>query len=1423
MSSRDPRCARRLSCLTLAVAALCGFAVTQEVKASTQLFDFSTGSQGFTAGGTGPAWTYTGSQWQVGSSSSVNSSTLTSTMVNVAFTGDVSLSLAHTFNFEDTFDGGQLRVSVNGGAFNLVNPFTANGYTRTISVNFGSPIAGQRAWSGSGGPETSTADLGTLTGGTTLQFQWLAAWDESLAATAPNWQLTSFSLALPDLPAAFWTGDQDSVWSTNNAGNTNWATTLAGTTDTATLPVAATDVTFSASNVTSGSQNTTLGQDFTIHSLTINDPAAVTIGGANTLTVSGGGVTVNSGAGLFTVNANLTLAGASNTITVNNAAGAVINGVLGGTVGLTKAGTGTLTLNNANTYTGGTTLNAGTLILGNSAALGGAAGGLLTINGGTIGSNVDFVTLNNAVLVNADFSTTRTGAASSFGFNGAVDLGGGTRTITNLSGGNTAFFQAIGNGTGLTLASAAGTPSLFQFISLGVVNNTYTGTTTLNGPTTLVLARGAGTNAIPGDLVLNDNSKLNVNVSEQIVDTSNVTLNGTSELVLLNGATETIATLNSTSTLSTVDIQSGKLVLNSATNASFAGTIVSVAAGSLVKNGTNAVTLTGSNNYLGGTTINAGTLLANNTAGSATGPGPVVINAGGTLGGNGTAGGAVTLNSGGFIAPGAAATGISTATLHLGSLTWNSGGQLNLQLGTTSDLLAVTGALTKVANKEGGGAYTLQITDAGGIGDQTTYTLATFASTTFAAGDFTLTLPAGFSAALLETGTELDLVLAFAASGPVIQNAAPVNTPKIADFTIIGPVTTGGPLDNNTINSLLFTPGGTLTIFNILTVTSGSVTTTGGTNSITGGALFGPNGLHFDVFGDLFIGSTLIGNTIKTGPGSLFLDGALYGDLSVLQGLLGGNGLIFGNLFNAGIVSPGHSPGEIHVTGNYTQTSSGVLRVEIGGRSQTKHDLLSVGGTATLDGTLQLVRLDNYKLKRNKPVTFLTAEGGVMGRFAAVQDDFTSDTILQPTVVYHAHSVDLEAVQGSFEEFAQRWGLTPNQKSVARALDSAAHDRRADPIFNHLDYRKLNKLPGDFDKIAPEELTSIAAISTAYAHVQSLNFQRRTDDIRSGSSGFSAAGLAINGSGPSYSGNFGATTTGAAGPSGKEGKESKESKEVQQVAPAENKWGVFLSGTGEWVSVGNTDNARGYDLDSGGFTLGVDYKVCPNFAIGLAAGYTGTTADLTDRGRVWTNGGKLGLYATTFVGGWYADVAAFGGYNNYSTRRGALQGEARGETDGGEIDALFGTGYDFKVGRLTFGPTATFNYTYVGMNGFTESGSLVPLDIHSGKTDSLRSAIGFKASYDWRVGGLLIKPEIRAAWQHEYGDTAYDLTSNFANGAGNAFLVNGPQLGRDSALLGAGFAIQCSERCATYFYYDGELGRRNYQATNVTGGLRLSF
>ena len=125
----------------------------------------------------------------------------------------------------------------------------------------------------------------------------------------------------------------------------------------------------------------------------------------------------------------------------------------------------------------------------------------------------------------------------------------------------------------------------------------------------------------------------------------------------------------------------------------------------------------------------------------------------------------------------------------------------------------------------------------------------------------------------------------------------------------------------------------------------------------------------------------------------------------------------------------------------------------------------------------------------------------------------------------------------------------------------------------------------------------------------------------------------------------------------------------------------------------------------------------------------------------------------------------------------------------------------------------------MGISNFTEHGSLVPLHVAGQSRDSLRTAVGFKTSYDWQVGGVVIRPEVRAAWQHEFGDTAYGVDSSFANISNSNFTVHGPEIGRDSMLLGAGFAILWNERTSTYVYYDGELFRTNSNSQNVSGGV----
>jgi hypothetical protein len=77
----------------------------------------------------------------------------------------------------------------------------------------------------------------------------------------------------------------------------------------------------------------------------------------------------------------------------------------------------------------------------------------------------------------------------------------------------------------------------------------------------------------------------------------------------------------------------------------------------------------------------------------------------------------------------------------------------------------------------------------------------------------------------------------------------------------------------------------------------------------------------------------------------------------------------------------------------------------------------------------------------------------------------------------------------------------PNQEAVANNLDKSLGDPRANALIGFLDSEPLANLPHDYDLIAPEELSSIYEMGFSQATIQSLNLQRRMDDIRAGSTG----------------------------------------------------------------------------------------------------------------------------------------------------------------------------------------------------------------------------------------------------------------------------------------------------------------------------------
>ena len=256
-------------------------------------------------------------------------------------------------------------------------------------------------------------------------------------------------------------------------------------------------------------------------------------------------------------------------------------------------------------------------------------------------------------------------------------------------------------------------------------------------------------------------------------------------------------------------------------------------------------------------------------------------------------------------------------------------------------------------------------------------------------------------------------------------------------------------------------------------------------------------------------------------------------------------------------------------------------------------DLLKVNGTATLDGTLDVIQLPNFQFQLNDEIKFLEAK----------------------------------SVSGTFESTV----ITP---FVLGMIDPSTKDGVTSLILRIVDVSSL-----------PTAAVTIPTVVFSLATNDRKQLERQMAYTMAGNNGFNSLGFEIKGNTPNYIG-------GLAGPTGPEGKSGPS---VMQPAP-DNRWGVFVTGLGEFTDVDSTSNASGYDLTTGGLTLGVDYRVSPNFAIGLTGGYAHTNVGLADNGNLDVNGGKIGLYATVFGGGFYLNTAVIGGFDGYDTSRTALFG-----------------------------------------------------------------------------------------------------------------------------------------------------------------------
>ena len=613
---------------------------------------------------------------------------------------------------------------------------------------------------------------------------------------------------------------------------------------------------------------------------------------------------------------------------------------------------------------------------------------------------------------------------------------------------------------------------------------------------------------------------------------------------------------------------------------------------------------------------------------------------------------------------------------------------------------------------------------------------------------------------------------------------------------------------------------------------------------------------------------TYTGGTFVDG-GTLLVEGRI-GDVAANRGgTLGGTGTVGDLLVNpGGTVSPGAPPSPTDANSQFgVLTVDGDAAFRPGSRFAVDitpaevSDRLDVSGATRIDGGTVTVDAQPGRYRGGLTYTLIDSAGGVDGVFDAVTDNldfFDAQLVYSPTLV------QLVLARGGVT-FADR-GRTFNQRSAGRALDLAGNptddlvfildrldelngaallaglDSLAGEIYANLPYVRFQVADHHNRMVArelrPTWLGPRREIYRDLASADSLNNDFAATLTGLLGAGRPAAGGGVTVDGADFSGTGGGIelagycpdplatdglgfgpsiatpTVGTFGGAGDPG-------------PMVDGW---VRGFGVGGRVDSDFDNDSVDFNFGGLQFGATGHVADGLATGVNFAWTHASAGLDDLpGDAEITSYAFGTHSRLSAGRFYALTSSQFSYDEYDISRsiqfGSVNRSADGETSGTTVSYYGELGATYRVGITDVQPLFAAQYVGVDRSSFTETGTAnaARLSFDSEHEDSARTILGGRLLRRYLTGtGVVLLPELRAFYTHEFTDTDRFTSAEFLGGPGASFAIRSAVPGRDNAVLGGGLTVSVAERLGVFGHYDASFSGRD-QLHAGTGGLVVTW
>lgn len=545
----------------------------------------------------------------------------------------------------------------------------------------------------------------------------------------------------------------------------------------------------------------------------------------------------------------------------------------------------------------------------------------------------------------------------------------------------------------------------------------------------------------------------------------------------------------------------------------------------------------------------------------------------------------------------------------------------------------------------------------------------------------------------------------------------------------------------------------------------------GGISNQAGGRIVGTGGIAMALFGNSAVD--------VSNANTATISGAIYGNASVI---------------NSGLWALPENPTSANnyiassLTGSFSNT--GTLRIGAYGTGAGEYSQITVGGTATLGGTMDVdVKNGSPLTQGNTLVGVIHATGGISGTFAHITDN---SALFDFAGIYGANDFDLTIVAtgsggggggsgGVTEQIVATQGNAP-ATGAARALDTIFSSAPAGPIATLF-------LPLTTDRQVSNAVSQTLPLLTGGSQI--------------------AAGAALTGINRVVQARI---------------------ESNRGLSSGDSFYGdkrVWMKPFGSWADQDDRKGVSGYSARTGGLAFGADATVSDTTRLGLSFAYA--KASVTGNSSVAPNSAGVDVYQLVGYGSHALDehtevnFQAGVGMNRNRGNRQILFAGSTAHADFDSLTATFGAGFGrtFKLDEQTsFTPSVRADYTWIKDKAYTETGAgVLNLGVAGRTSDELVLAADGKLTKELGKGTTL---SANLGIGYDALSRQASITAAYAGAPGAAFQTKG--LDPSPWLLRGGLGVSSTTQSGMEVSarYDAEY-RDSFLNQTLSAKLRWAF